>query len=255
MQDNIKDKNLKDAVFEYVKSRYSSEIEHPWSKYPNHAVFRHSDNKKWFGCVLNIQKNKIGLTGNETTDILNVKIDDVLLHDFLLQQDGYFPGYHMNKKNWISIALDGTVSLEEIFSRIDMSFNITASRKKKEILREPKDWLVPANPKFYDILHAFDDTDIVNWKQGSGIKKGDIVFLYVAAPVSAIMYKCRVIETNLPYEFKNDDIVIKKLMKIKLLRRYEPEDFTFSRLKDEYDIFAVRGPRGIPNSLKEALEK
>ena len=44
-------------------------------------------------------------------------------------------------------------------------------------------------------------------------------------------------------------------MKIKLLRRYDPSQFTFDVLKSEYGIYAVRGPRGIPNSLSEALEK
>nr|WP_202898603.1 hypothetical protein [[Eubacterium] cellulosolvens] len=46
----------------------------------------------------------------------------------------------------------------------------------------------------------------------------------------------------------------KALMKIKLLKRYDPEEFTFDVLKEEYGIFAIRGPRGIPHSLSEALK-
>jgi len=42
-------------------------------------------------------------------------------------------------------------------------------------------------------------------------------------------------------------------MKIKLLKRYKPEKFTFDVLKEEYGIYAIRGPRGIPNSLSAAL--
>ncbi|MBP5222112.1 MAG: hypothetical protein J6Z35_02990, partial [Lachnospiraceae bacterium] len=37
------------------------------------------------------------------------------------------------------------------------------------------------------------------------------------------------------------------------LKWYDPEEFTFDRLKNEFDIFAVRGPRGIPQSLSNAL--
>ena len=44
-------------------------------------------------------------------------------------------------------------------------------------------------------------------------------------------------------------------MKIKLLKRYQPDRFTFEVLKEEYGIYAVRGPRGIPNSLSAALKK
>ena len=35
---------------------------------------------------------------------------------------------------------------------------------------------------------AFENTDEIHWKQGPGIKKGDIVYMYVASPVSAILY-------------------------------------------------------------------
>ena len=32
------------------------------------------------------------------------------------------PGYHMNKKHWFTICLDGSIAIEEIFCRIDESF-------------------------------------------------------------------------------------------------------------------------------------
>lgn len=79
--------------------------------------------------------------------------------------------------------------------------------------------------------------------------------MYVGAPVSAVMYKCKVLETGMPYEHENKYITIKALMKIKLQKRYDPEKFTFDVLKAEYGIYAVRGPRGIPNSLNAALKK
>ena len=80
------------------------------------------------------------------------------------------------------------------------------------------------------------------------------MFMYVAAPVSAIMYKCKVIETDIPYKYQDENLTIKALMTIKLLKRYDPEEYTFDVLKEEYGIFAVRGPRGIPHSLSEALK-
>lgn len=125
----------------------------------------------------------------------------------------------------------------------------------KEKVRPPKEWIIPSNPKYYDIIHAFDNTDVIDWKQGAGIKKGDMIFMYVGAPVSAILYKCKVTETNIPYQYQDKNLTITVLMKIKLLRRYDPSQFTFDVLKSEYGIYAVRGPRGIPNSLSEALEK
>ena len=116
-------------------------------------------------------------------------------------------------------------------------------------------WIIPSNPKYYDIIHAFDETDTIDWKQGAGIKKGDTVFMYVGAPVSAVLYKCKVTETNIPYQYQDKNLAITALMKIQLLERYAPDQFTFEKLKTEYGVYAVRGPRGIPDSLSAALEK
>ena len=77
--------------------------------------------------------------------------------------------------------------------------------------------------------------------------------MYVGAPVSAILYKCKVTEVNIPYRYQDENLTISALMKIRLLKRYDPKLFTFEVLKEEYGIFAVRGPRGIPNSLSEDL--
>ena len=122
-------------------------------------------------------------------------------------------------------------------------------------MRPPKEWIIPANPDYYDIVHAFDDDREIEWKQGRGIKAGDTVFLYVGAPVSAILYKCRVIETDIPYHYSDENLTITAVMKIKLQKRYKPSQFTFEKLKEKYGIYAVRGPRGIPDSLSEALKK
>ena len=204
---------------------------------------------------MDVQRNKVGLPGSDYVDVINLKVDDMFFRDLIIQEDGIMPAYHMNKMHWITVLLDGTVPQEKVFDLIDMSFMVTASAKKKQKIRPPKEWIIPANPKYFDIVHAFDDTDTIVWKQGAGVKKGDTVFMYVAAPVSAVLYKCKVLETDIPYEHENKYITIKALMKIKLQKRYAPDRFTFDVLKEEYGIYAVRGPRGIPNSLSAALNK
>lgn len=244
---------MRDFVFTYMKKRYKAEPEYPWRKYDTNAVFRHGDNKKWFALVMRVQKNKLGLEGDAYVDVINLKTDDMFFRDMLIQQEGILPAYHMNKQHWITVCLDGTVGSEQVCELIDRSYMATASAKKK--IRPPKEWLIPANPKYYDIEHAFDEAGEIDWKQGRGIKKGDTVFLYAAAPVSAILYKCKVIETDIPYAYADRDLVITALMKIKLMKRYGPERFSFEALKKEYGIYAVRGPRGIPNNLSAALEK
>lgn len=247
--------SFREQLFKFVKEKYDVSPEYLWMKFPGYAVFRHSDNNKWFGAVMNIPKNRLGLKDEEQVDILNVRMSDPLMADLLIKQPGYFKGYHFGGRNWVSILLDGTVPFIDICRYLQESFTATASKEKKKASRPSKEWIIPANPKYYDIEHAFDGRDEIDWKQGSGIKKGDTVFLYAAAPVSAILYKCSVTETDIPYNYTDGDLTIRALMKIKLQKRYRPDMFTFKVLKERYGIFAVRGPRGIPGSLSEELKR
>lgn len=68
-----------------------------------------------------MEKNKLGLDGSGKTEIIDLRINPDELKNIA---DGkkYFLGYHMNKKHWITICLDGSVDLQEIFDRIDASY-------------------------------------------------------------------------------------------------------------------------------------
>lgn len=39
-----------------------------------------------------------------------------------------FPGYHMNKKNWISIDLCGNIDIEVVYNLIDKSFELSGRK-------------------------------------------------------------------------------------------------------------------------------
>ncbi len=246
---------MKEIVFSYIRKKYNVSPEYPWAKYDDNAVFRHEDNRKWFALVMDVRGDKVGADTKERIPVINLKVDDPFFRDMLVRQDGIIPAYHMNKQHWITVLLDGTVPEGNVFDLIDISYRITASAKKKKAERPPKDWIIPSNPKYYDVIAAFEEADEIDWKQGAGIKTGDTVYLYVGAPVSAILYKCRVTETDIPYFYQDDNLTITALMKIKLQRKYEKDQFTFARLNDEFGIYAVRGPRGVPNSLKNSLEE
>ncbi|MCI9361891.1 MAG: MmcQ protein [Hungatella sp.] len=244
---------MKKLVFAYIKKKYKLSPEYPWAKYDSNAVFRHSDNKKWFALVMEVGKDRLGLSGDGSVDVINLKIDDLMFRDMLLREGGILPAYHMNKKHWITVLLDGTVKADRVYELIDTSFLATASKKKQKKMSPPREWIIPANPKFYDILHAFDNAETIQWKQSGNMKAGDTVFMYVAAPVSEILYKCKVTESDIPYNYQDKNLTITTVMNIKLLRRYEEGRFSFDRLKKEYGIYAIRGPRGVPNSLSHEL--
>ena len=252
----MKNHSLRGKIFEYAEKKYGTSPEYPWARFPNYAVLRHADNRKWYGLVLNIPYGKIDTqkSGEADIDILNVKLDDLFLRDLLIQNEGYYIGYHISRGNWLSIALDGTVPLEDVCRWLDVSFEVTASARRRKNFRPPKEWLIPANPRYYDIEHAFDNAEVIDWKQGAGVRKGDAVLMYVGAPVSAILYQCRVLETDIPYEYRSRELTITKWMKIQLERRFPRDRFTLDILKKECGVSAVRGPRGIPHSLSCALK-
>ena len=144
---------MRQKIIDYIKKKYKSSPEYLWKKYPDYAVFRHEDNNKWFALQAPVPKDKLGLEGNEIVEVINVKVDDMFFRDMLIRQDGILPAYHMNKQHWVTVILDGTVSEEQVCSLIDSSYMATASAKKKEKIRPPKEWIIPANPKYYDIEH------------------------------------------------------------------------------------------------------
>lgn len=248
----IKDNCFEKEYFIYEQSnriakkiyeKYKVTPEFLWEKFPGDGVFRNKRSGKWFGLIMNVDKSKIIPKETGEIEVLNVKLDDEV--EKYLKQKGIYPGYHLSKKSWVSIILDDTLSDEKVMKLVSLSF------ENSDIKGE---WIVPANPKYYDVINAFNDTDTITWKQSNNIMKGDTVYLYVAEPYSAIMFKCEAIETSIPYEYKDKNLSIKNVMKIKLIKRYKQDEFTFDKLK-EYGVRAIRGPRSVTSKLSKELNK
>ena len=123
---------MKEKIFEFIKKKYKVLPEYLWEKFPEYAVFRHTDNRKWFALQASVPGDKLGLKGDEPIEIINLKVNDMLFRDLLVQQAGIIPAYHMNKQHWITVFLDGTVPEQQIFDLIDSSFLATASNKKSK---------------------------------------------------------------------------------------------------------------------------
>ena len=112
----------------YIAEIYSTEGEHLFDKYPSFLVFRHKGNRKWFAVIMDIPKNNLGLTDEREIRVVNLKCDTRLIGSFR-EEPGIFPGWHMNKAHWISVALDGTVEDEKIKFLVDMSYELTKRSK------------------------------------------------------------------------------------------------------------------------------
>lgn len=247
--------SYRSRVLKIAAERYHTEPEHLWAKYPGYEVLRHTDNKKWYAVIMDVSRNKLGLDGVEYVDILDIKADPVMAGSFL-DGEGILPGYHMHKGSWITVLLDGTVPMNTIELLLDMSFELTNGKKKKTSVLRNTEWIVPANPKFYDIEAALDESEdgTFIWKQSNNICVGDKVYLYVAAPISAIRYKCKAVEVDIPYDYSDENINMSKAMRLQLLERYDETEISFAMLK-EHGVGAVRGPRSMPDGLKHKIEE
>lgn len=117
----------REEIFEYVKKQYGTLPEYLWKTSPESAILRHK-NGKWYAAVLQVEKSKLGLEGGGTVDIINVKCEPDMV-GFLTQTYGFLPGYHMNKKYWITMLLDGTVSEAKILDFLDMSYDLIDGKK------------------------------------------------------------------------------------------------------------------------------
>ena len=117
-------------VTAYIRDRYAVEPEYLWAKYPNYAVFRQPASRKWFALVMDISRSRLGLEGGGDVDIMDVKCGALMVGS-LLAQDGFLPAYHMSKSSWISILLDETVSDEQIYPLLELSYDSAASKRKR----------------------------------------------------------------------------------------------------------------------------
>lgn len=75
-----------------------------------------------------MDRSKLGLDGECKIDVVNLKCDSVLLGSLLFKK-GFLPAYHMSKKSWVTVLLDGSVDEEEIRNLVNFSFEIIDSKK------------------------------------------------------------------------------------------------------------------------------
>ena len=124
----VKKRVDREEIFEYVKKQYGTIPEYLWSSSSDSAVLRHH-NGKWYAVIMNVERSKLGLDGDDTVEIIDVKCDPEMT-GMIIQTYGFLPGYHMNKQHWITILLDGIVGESKILDFLDMSYDLIDRMQK-----------------------------------------------------------------------------------------------------------------------------
>jgi predicted DNA-binding protein (MmcQ/YjbR family) len=162
-QIKLKEKKMNRKEFdEFVFETYGISADFPF-KDSKEPVYRHTSNRKWFAIVINVKKSRLipkekeassedaeeslfknqikisnknhnkneSFESDETIDIVNLKCPENVFETVWLEPN-VFPAYHMNKRHWISVPLDGSVSKETIAFLLDKSFDATSHKVKRK---------------------------------------------------------------------------------------------------------------------------
>lgn len=234
-------------IARWIEQNLGDQPERIFKNLPNYAVFREPSSTKWYGLVMDIPQNRLvgqkALKSREKVEVLEFKIDPKD-RARLLKLPGFYHGYHLDKPNWLCVTLDDSQEDNTIINLI---------RKSHSSVLVKNAWIIPANPKYYDIMGAFNNQNTIIWKQSTKMQIGDIVFIYVTSPVKAIVYQCKVEETDIPYQYNQDGLKMQKVMRIKIIRQYPNDQFTFAFLK-HHGIKAIRGPQHVKKELLSILK-
>ena len=96
------------------------------------TVIRHGMEGKWFGLFMKVSGKHLGRETTERFDVLNLKIDP---EESYIVREMYpasiLPAYHMNKRHWISVILDGSVPDDFCEMLIVKSYDLTKPKRRK----------------------------------------------------------------------------------------------------------------------------
>ncbi len=109
-------------IFDYIANNYAATPVYTFKKFPHYAIFK-TPQDKWFALVMNVSQEKLGLSGTDEIDVIDLKVDPDLA-GILRQKPGYLPAYHMNKEHWLTIVLNDQTDIKTLYQLIDDSYNL-----------------------------------------------------------------------------------------------------------------------------------
>lgn len=118
-------------IIDYIKNKYEDNLEFLWAKSPNNAIWRRKDNSKWYCALLTTKEKSLGLDGDKIAEIIDFMENPQIIQN-IIDMKNYFPAYHMNKKYWLTIRLDGcSLPIEKVFEHIDRSYMLANKKASK----------------------------------------------------------------------------------------------------------------------------
>ena len=123
--------NQTQELIKYISQKYNDNLEFLWKKYDNNAIWRNKKNNKWYGVLMTISEEKLGISSQKTIEVVDLKYykDRV---DEVIDNISIFSGYHMNKRSWITIKLDNSLDNTNLYKLVDTSYSLSIGNSSRQ---------------------------------------------------------------------------------------------------------------------------
>ena len=128
---------LFEEISEYICREFGAAADRPFQSSPDALAFRAAGSAKWFALLMRVPGRKLGLETEGPVWALDLKGDpDFIVH--VTSQPGFLPAYHMNRRNWLTVLLDGSADPALLKNCIAESYRLVNDTPSKRIYEAVK---------------------------------------------------------------------------------------------------------------------
>ena len=103
------------GILSFAETEWGETPEFLWKSFPDYAVMRRKDTDKWYALRARLTADKVGGSKKDIIEVVNLRRTEGM--------DGsrFLPAYHMNKKTWTTVILDGTIDANKLLRFLTVS--------------------------------------------------------------------------------------------------------------------------------------
>lgn len=117
-------------IISYIQEKYGDTLEFLWEN-SNSAIWRNQLTQKWYGVLMTIPESRLKIQSDRIVEVIDLRYEKEHI-DEIVDNEKVFPGYHMNKRSWITLKLDGSIEEDVIHHFIDNSYLLSKKNNRKK---------------------------------------------------------------------------------------------------------------------------
>ncbi len=235
------------TLVEAIKYQHDNEAAHQLMEVLNRSDY--SSAKMLEFCHKRVKVNKsveYWCSENGKTEILNMIVERSQLPEHLLETLRSTLVVDVRRKD----GLTPVIQQQVVTPRVQPTAGET-SKVKTVGKRDPKVWMISANPKFFDHRACFDEMGVIYWKQYNNLQVGDTGYIYYSKPYQRVIFKFEVLACDLPF---SEEVVPQK--------KFYKKEADFFATKEHNRLYKIQkvgeslsGKLTIENMMQNGLKK